>query len=71
MQCGVRDIFLEHGGGDFGIFKSPFFAPTTTREPLSTSHDVFIFFFLSERSARRMPPAERGALNVLRNTLLE
>ena len=35
---------------------------TCYREPLSASHNLLYFSFLSERSGRRMPPAERSAL---------
>ena len=59
--CGVWVVFLEHGGGALGIFKSPV---STYKQawtfPLSASH---YFSFQSKRSGRRMPPAERSALS--------
>ena len=56
-------VFLEHGGGVLAIFKSP--VCTYNRAwtfSLSASH---YFCFLSKRSGRRMPPAERSALHIL------
>ena len=54
-------VFLEHGGGALGIFKSPVCTFNTIKHGLlfSASH---YFSFLSKRSGRRMPPAERSAL---------
>ena len=53
-------VFLEHGGGALGIFKSPacIYNQAWTFS-LSASHYCPI---LSKRSGRRMPPAERSAL---------
>ena len=53
-------VFLEHGGGALGIFKSPVCTYNQAWTfSLSASHN---FSFLSKRSGRRMPPAERSAL---------
>ena len=58
--CGVWVVFLEHGGGALGIFLSPFCTYNQAWTfSLSASH---YFSFLSKRSGRRMPPAERSAL---------
>ena len=55
-------VFLGHGGGALGIFKP---SVCTYNQAwtfsLSASH---YFSFLSKRSGRRMPPAERSALYV-------
>ena len=56
-------VFLEHGGGALGIFKSPVCTYNQAWAfSLSASHS---FGFLSKRSGRRMPPAERSALYIL------
>ena len=55
--CGIWVVFLEHGGGALGIFKSPMC--TYSHDPLCASH---YFSFISQRSGRRIPPAERSAL---------
>ena len=61
--CGVCVVFLEHGGGALGIFKSPVFTYNQAWTfSLSASH---YFSFLSKRSGRRMPPAERSALYII------
>ena len=53
-------VFLEHGGGALGIFKSPVCTYNQAWTfSLSASH---YFSFLSKPSGRRMPPAERSAL---------
>ena len=53
-------IFLEHGGGALDIFTSPVCTYNQAWTfSLSASH---YFYFLSKRSGRRMPPAERSAL---------
>ena len=55
--CGVWVVFLEHGGGALGIFKSPVCTKSSKQAwtfSLSASH---CFSFLSKRSGRRMPPA--------------
>ena len=58
-------VFLEHGGGALGIFKSPVCTYNQAWTlSLSASH---YFSFLSKRSGRRMPPAERSALYIRRN----
>ena len=41
---------------------SRYFPPTINHGPLSASRYFFCFSFLSKRSERRMPPAERKAL---------
>ena len=57
-------VFLEHGGGALGIFKSPVCTYNQAWTfSLSASH---YFSFLSKRSGRRMPPAERSALYIIR-----
>ena len=51
-------VFLEHGGGALGIFKSPVWTYNQAWTfSLPSSH---YFSFLSKRSGRRMPPAERS-----------
>ena len=58
-------VFLEHGGGALGIFKSPVCTKSYNEAwtfSLSASH---YFSFLSKRSGRRMPPAERSALYII------
>ena len=63
-------FFLKHGGGTLGIVKSPVCnynleKTTFNHGPLSASHNLMYFFsFLSERSGRRRPPAERSALHI-------
>ena len=58
--CCVWVVFLEHGGGTLGIFKSPVCTyDQAWTFSLSVSH---YFSFLSKRSGRRMPPVERSAL---------
>ena len=57
--CGF--VFLEHGGGALLAFSSRQFALTINHGPsLCPLHTIFSF--LSKRSGRRMPPAERIAL---------
>ena len=57
--CGVWVVFLENGGGALGIFKSPVCTYNQAWTfSLSASH---CFSFLSKRSGRRMPTAERSA----------
>ena len=58
--CGVWVVFLEHGGGALGIFKSP--VCTYNQAWTFSSSTSNYFSFLSKRSGRRMPPAERSAL---------
>ena len=51
-------VSLEHGGGALGIFKSPVWTYNQAWTfSLPSSH---YFSFLSKRSGRRMPPAERS-----------
>ena len=58
--CGVWVVFLEHGGGALGIFKSPV---CTYNQAWTFSFSASHYFsFLSKGSWRRMPPAERSAL---------
>ena len=59
-------VFLEHGGGALGIFKSPVCTYNQAWTfSLSASH---YFSFLSKRSGRRMPRAERSALYCMNTT---
>ena len=61
--CGVWVLFLEHGGEALGIFKSPVCTYNQAWTfSLSASH---YFSFLSKRSGRHMPPAERSALHII------
>ena len=54
-------VFLEHGGGGLGIFKSPVCTYNQAMDfSFSASHSCFSL--LSKPSGRRMPPAERSAL---------
>ena len=63
----IRGIVMRVASGLFSwsmaagllAFSSRQFALTINHEPLSASH---YFLFLSKRSGRRMPPAERSAL---------
>ena len=59
-----RVVFLEHGGGALGIFKSPVFTlPGSIMGTSVRSTSYFHFSFLRKRSGRRrMPPADRSAL---------
>ena len=62
--CGVRVIFGDHGA--LGICKSLVSPPKTVDLSVRFSHSHYVqFFFVSERSGRRKPPAERSALYVL------
>ena len=57
-------VFLEHGGGALGIFKSPV---CTSNQVWTFSLSASRYFsFLSKPSGRRMPPAERSALHSIR-----
>ena len=60
--CGVWVVFLEHGGGALGIFKSPVY--TYNQAWTFSLFDSHYFSFQSKRSGRRMPPAERSALYI-------
>ena len=63
-------FLLKHGGGTAGSIKSPVckynlkknYIPVNNHGPLSASHNLMYFLFLSERSGRRRPPAKRSAL---------
>ena len=67
--CGVWVVFLEHGSGALDIFKSPVCTYNQAWTfSLSASH---FFPFLSKRSGRRMSPAERSALYILRSIYLQ
>ena len=68
-------FLLKRGGGTIGILKSPVCNYYCTIDhgknyhgifnhgPLSALHNNLVYFsFLSERSGRRRPPAERSAL---------
>ena len=61
MSCVWRpwDVFLEHGGGALGTFKSP--NCTYNQAWTFSSSTSHYFCFLGKRSGRRMPPAERSA----------
>ena len=69
--CGVClwVVFLGHGCGALGIFKSPVCTYNQAWAcSLSASH--YFSFLLSKRSGRRMPPAERSALYNITNGVL-
>ena len=57
--CGVCGLFSWRMAAGLLAFSSRQFALTIKHGPLSASH---YFSFLSKRSGRRMPPAERSAL---------
>ena len=54
-------VFLEHGGGALGIFKSPVCTSNQAWTFFCPLHTIYVVF-LSKRSGRRRPPAERSAL---------
>ena len=60
-------VFLEHGGGALGIFKSPVCTKSCNQAWAFSSASHYFSFLLSKRSGRRMPPAERSALYILRS----
>ena len=62
-------VFLEHGGGLLA-FSSRQFALNTINHGTFLSPSRY-FSFLSKRSGRRMPPAERSALYTLQLQLFE
>ena len=64
--CGWRlwVVFLEHGGGALGLFISPVRTYLQSSRDLSLSASHY-FSFLSKRSGRRIPPAERTALYIV------
>ena len=60
-------VFLEHGGGALCIFKSPVCTYNQAWTfSLSAPH---YFYLLSKRNGRRVPPAERSALYILRGNV--
>ena len=55
--CGIRAVFLKHGGGALGIVKSPVCnynhrKTKINHGPLPASHSLMDFSFLSERKCR-------------------
>ena len=64
--CGVWGVLLEHGRGALGIFKSRVctYSQGWTFSMSASHHSSF----LSKRSGRRMPPAERSALHTSRSS---
>ena len=59
--CGVRVAFLKHGGGALGRFDVASLHLQSIMD-LRPLHVISLFSFLSKRSGRSMPPAERSAL---------
>ena len=59
-------VFLKHGGGALGIFKSP--VCTYNQAWTFSLSASYYFSFLSKRSGRRMPPAsEAPCINIPRS----
>ena len=62
MASGLFSWGMAAGPWHFNVASFDRLQSAFNQEPLSVSHNLFYFSFLSERSGQRMPPAELSAL---------